>query len=230
MRILLKLSGEMIGDEHSPFLNKKLERVITGLKKITDQGHELAIVIGGGNIWRYRDHKALPLERIPSDFLGMLATLYNANCLKATLDTHQIPVKIFSKTICPAELAEKYSKTAAKKSMQKGEIVILAGGTGQSGYSTDTGAAMLATDIDADIIWKATKVDGVYDKDPMQYKTAKQIPELSYKDYLKKNLGVMDLSAIEICQKNNIPVRVFKFCLTRIGKLAKGKPVGSIIK
>lgn len=221
----------MIGNEHSPFLHENIMKVAEIIKKLHENPElEIAIVMGGGNIWRYRDHKNLHLKRLPSDFLGMMSTLYNANCLKASLDEIAVPNAILSKIKCPDELAENYSSEKARAELGAGKIVILAGGTGESGYSTDTGAAMLASDAGCSELWKATKVNGIYTADPTKDESAEKIESISYADYLAKELGVMDLSAVEICSEKKILVRVFEFSAENFSVLAEGGEVGSKVE
>ncbi len=229
MKILYKISGEALGDLKKPWRTGNLKRVIGMLKVLQAEGHEVAVVVGGGNIWRYRDHTDMPLPRIESDFLGMLATVFNANCLKSTAEHEGMQAEVFSKVKVSDEVATPYSRKKAQEAMDAGKLVFLAGGTGQSGYSTDTGAAMMAVDLGCDEIWKATKVDGVYTADPLKSKNAQHIPVLSYADYLEKDLKVMDRSAVELCMKKKIPIQIYQFCLRRTKKLAKGGQVGSRI-
>lgn len=229
MRILLKISGESLGDQHSPWHAKNLQRIIRAIQIIHDAGHQVAVVVGGGNIWRYRDHTHLPLPRLESDFLGMHATLFNANCLHFAAQDAGLPSAVFSRIKCSTELAMPYSRSATQKAMRSGQLIFLAGGTGQSGFSTDTAAALAAADLQCDQIWKATKVDGVFTSDPLKNPKAKHLPQLTYASYLRRKLKVMDQSAIETCQKNHIPIRIYRFCLRRTRALSTGGTVGSLI-
>jgi len=229
MKILYKISGEALGDLKKPWRTGNLKRVIAVLEILREAGHAVAVVVGGGNIWRYRDHTDMPLPRVESDFLGMLATVFNANCLKSTAEHAGIEAVVFSRVKVAEEVALPYSKAKAQAAMRAGKLVFLAGGTGKSGFSTDTGAALACVDLECDELWKATKVDGVYTADPLQNKNAQQLPKITYADFLKKDLKVMDASAVAVCAKNKIPIRVYRFCLRRTKKLVKGGAVGSLI-
>lgn len=229
LRILLKISGEILGNRQVPWTAEKLTKVAKIIKLLQKNKIETAVVMGGGNVWRYRDNTSLPIDRKPSDFLGMLATVYNVNTLAAALEKENVKTKTLSKIQIPKELGEKYTITNAKKYLKQGKTLLLAGGTGKSGFTTDTGAAIFASEISADEVWKATKVDGIYSSDPQKYKSAKLFKKITYKDYLTKKLGVMDQEAIEHCQKTKTPVRVFRFNQDNFKNLSKNLPTGSLI-
>lgn len=229
MKILYKISGEALGDLKKPWRTGNLKRVIAVLEILKNAGHAVVVVVGGGNIWRYRDHVDMPLPRVESDFLGMLATVFNANCLKSSAEHAGMNAVVFSRVKVADEVAIPYSRAKVQEAMREGKLVFLAGGTGQSGFSTDTGAALAAVDLGCDEIWKATKVDGVYSADPLKHKHAKHIAQISYAEFLAKDLRVMDASAVEICAEKKIPIRVYQFCLRRTKKLVQGQKVGSLI-
>ncbi len=227
-KILLKLSGESLGKSSVDL--KSLERVVGEIAS-TSKIVSLAIVIGGGNIWRWRDNKHLAsLPRVESDFLGMVATVFNAVVLAAALRKLKIRVKVFSVVAVPIELAEKYSPVTAHKFLEKGGVIILAGGTGKPFVTTDSGAAMRAAELKCDLVVKATNVDGIFDKDPRKSGNAKLLKEVDYKTAIREKLGVMDLKAFRILAKNRIPTRIFNF--KKKGLLKKAvecKNVGSLI-
>ncbi|MFH1545793.1 MAG: UMP kinase [Patescibacteria group bacterium] len=229
-KILLKLSGESLGKNGID--SKMLERVAREIAVVAKNEIALAIVIGGGNIWRWRDNSYLAsLPRVESDFLGMLATVFNAVTLAAALRKLKINVKVFSAVAAPVELAEKYSPTAARKFLEKSGMIILAGGTGKPFVTTDSGAALRAAELKCDLVVKATNVDGVFDKDPRKSRTAKLLEEVDYKTAIRKKLGVMDLQAFRILAKSGIPTRVFNFKKKGLLKKAvEGKNVGSLVK
>ncbi len=228
-KILLKLSGESLGkngvDANS--LKRTSNEIATAARHAS-----IAIVIGGGNIWRFRDNSHLTtLPRIESDFLGMLATVFNAVTLAAALQKLKIQVKVFSSITAPTELVEKYSITSARKFLEKKGVVILAGGTGKPFVTTDSGAAMRAAELKCDLVVKATNVDGIFDQDPRKSKSAKLLKEVSYKTAIQKKLGVMDLKAFQILAKKEIPTHIFNF--SKKGLLSQaclGENIGSIVK
>ena len=228
-KILLKLSGESLGD--SGVDSKSLKRTA---HEIADAAKfaSLAIVIGGGNIWRFRDNKHFAsLPRVESDFLGMLATVFNAAVLAAALRKLKIRVKVFSAVAAPVELAEKYSPILARKFLERRRVVILAGGTGKPFVTTDSGAAMRAAELKCNLVVKATNVNGIFDRDPRKSGSAKLLKEVDYKTAIREKLGIMDLQAFRILAKNEIPTRVFNFNKKGLLKKAvEGKNIGSLIK
>lgn len=226
-KVLLKLSGESLGAIGVDA--KILKRTAREITAAANQG-SLAIVIGGGNIWRFRDKKNLAIGRVESDFLGMTATVFNAIALKNALTQSGLRVKIFSAVKVADELAEKYSATSARKFLEQKGIAILAGGTGKSGVTTDTAAALRAVELNCELVVKATNVNGVFDRDPRQSKSAKLLKKISFAEILAQNLGVMDRKAFEILAKKNVPIRVFNFAKTGLLKKAvAGENIGSLI-
>jgi uridylate kinase len=227
-KILLKLSGESLGS--CGIDSKSLQRTVGEIAAAAKFG-SIAIVIGGGNIWRFRDQKHLTaLPRIESDYLGMSATVFNAVVLAAALKKLKIRSKVFSAIRTPTELAEPYSVSAAKKFLDKKGVAILAGGTGKPFVTTDSGAAMRAAELKCDLVVKATNVDGLYDRDPRKSKHAKLLKEVNYQTAIKQKLGVMDLKAFQILAKKSIPIRIFNFSKKGLLKKAvEGKNIGSLI-
>ena len=227
-KILLKLSGESLGSNGvDTKVLQRTVREITAAAKLSS----LAIVIGGGNIWRFRDKKNLTsLPRVSSDYLGMLATVFNAVTLAAALKKSNVRTKVFSAVRAPTELAEPYRISTVKKFLAKKGVAVLAGGTGKPFVTTDTAAALRAVDLQCDLVVKATNVDGLYDKDPRKSKNAQLLKELDYKTAIKQRLGVMDLKAFQLLTKQKIPTRIFNFAKTGLLKKAvAGKNVGSLL-
>ena len=226
-KILLKLSGESLGK--SGVDAKILRRTVAEISSAAEFC-SLAIVVGGGNIWRFRDKKELAIGRVESDFLGMTATVFNAVVLENALANLGIRAKVFSAVKTADELSEKYSATAARKFLARKGVAILAGGTGKSGVTTDTAAALRAAELNCELVVKATNVDGVFDRDPRKSHSAKLFSEINFAEVLKKNLGVMDREAFEILAKKKIPVRVFNFAKKGLLKKAvAGENVGSLV-
>lgn len=226
-KILLKLSGEALGSGgvEAKILQRTAREIAAAAEKCS-----LVIVIGGGNIWRFRDKKNLTIGRVESDFLGMTATVFNAIVLKNTLVALGLRVKVFSAVKVADELAEKYSAQAARKFLERKGVAILAGGTGKSGVTTDTAAALRAVELGCELVVKATNVAGIFDRDPRQAKSAKLLKKVSFAEVLAQNLGVMDREAFEILAKKNVPIRVFNFAKTGLLKKAvAGENIGSLI-
>jgi len=226
-KVLLKLSGESLGKNgvDRKILRRTVREIAAAAEKCS-----LAIVVGGGNIWRFRDKKDLAIGRIESDFLGMTATIFNAIVLKNTLTNLGIRAKIFSAVYVANELAEKYSVSTARKFLTKKGVAILAGGTGKSGVTTDTAAALRATELNCKLVVKATNVDGVFDRDPRKSKSAKHLKKIDFAEVITKNLKVMDREAFEILAKKSIPVCIFNFAKKGLLKKAiAGENVGSLI-
>ncbi len=228
-RILIKLSGEMLGKKSGGFSAEAAETVVQELKSILSSELEVAILIGGGNIVRSRDLKGI--DRVEADFMGMTATIINALGLKNILNKFNIQAKILS-TINLSGIIEKLSVDHANNYLNENKIVIFAGGTGAPFFTTDTAAALRALEIKADIVLKATRVDGVYDKDPEKFNDAKLLKnKISFDEALKNNLNVMDMTAILLLKENNIPVRVFNFLKSgNLKKIIAGEDIGTLIK
>ncbi|MBI4683370.1 MAG: UMP kinase [Nitrospirae bacterium] len=230
-RVLLKLSGEaLMGDKQFGIDQKIVQYIADELKGITKMGVQVAIVIGGGNIFRGLEASAEGMERTSADYMGMLATALNALSLQSTLELNGMPTRVLS-AIEMRELAEPYIRRRAVRHLEKGRFVIFACGTGNPYFTTDTAASLRAVEIGADIILKATKVDGVYSADPVKNPQATKYREINYIDVLKKGLKVMDSTAISLCMDNNLPIIVFGLMKKgNIKKVLEGKKIGTIVK
>lgn len=210
-----------------PLFIKNLAKEI---KQVYELGVQIAIVIGGGNIFRGVQGKSLGLDRATADYMGMLATVMNALALQDTLEKEDVPTRVMS-AIEMRQIAEPYIRRRAIRHLEKGRIVIFAAGTGSPFFTTDTTGALRAAEIKADVLLKATKVDGIYDKDPNKYSDAKLLKEVSYLEALEKDLRVMDHTALTLCKENNLPIIVFNIKQENALKdIVEGKPVGSIVK
>ena len=208
-RILLKISGEMLsGNQDFGLQPEALEIYANKIKTVYDKGYEIGIVIGGGNIFRGMSVAAKGMDRVAGDYLGMLATIMNSVALQSALEKLGCNTRVMS-AITITQLAEPYIRRKAARHLEKGRIVIMAGGTGNPYFTTDTAAVLRGIEINADVIMKGTKVDGVYDKDPMEFTDAKRYDKLTYKEVINDELRVMDLTAITLCQENNFPILVF---------------------
>jgi uridylate kinase len=228
-RILLKLSGESLGSGGVD--GNLVMKVAQQIAEVNKQGIAIAIVIGGGNVWRFRDNQKLTsLPRVNSDYLGMLATVMNGVVLTAALRDLKVKAEVFSAVKAPSEITQPYVITKARKVMQAGGVVVLSGGTGKPFVTTDTAAAMRAVEMQCSRILKATNVDGVYDSDPRKNKKAKLLKQITYKETIAKKLEVMDLKAFEILEKKKIPLAVFNFSKPGLLlKAASGEAVGTLI-
>lgn len=229
-RILLKLSGEALqGDKGYGIAPAMIESIAEELRGIHELGVQTAIVIGGGNIFRGVAASAQGMDRASADYMGMLATVINALALQDALETAGVPTRVQT-AIEMSQLAEMYIRRRAVRHLEKGRMVIFAAGTGNPYFTTDTAASLRAMEIHADIILKATKVDGVYDKDPMKHRDAVKFQQLSYLEVLQRDLKVMDSTAISLCRDNNLPIMVFN--LTEKGNIERavcGEPIGTVV-
>ena len=230
-RILLKLSGEaLMGSRDYGLDADVIDNISKEIKGIHGLGVEVAIVIGGGNIFRGIAASASGMDRATADYMGMLATVINALALQDALEKKGIFTRVMS-AIEMKELAEPYIRRRAVRHLEKGRVIIFAAGTGNPYFTTDTAASLRAMEIHADVILKGTKVDGVYDRDPVKDKKAKKYNELTYIDVLKKGLKVMDATAISLCMDNNLPIIVFNLKLSgNIEKIVRGEKVGTIVR
>ncbi|MBI4975176.1 UMP kinase [Candidatus Peregrinibacteria bacterium] len=229
-RILLKLSGEVFKGKLSSGIDGEilmnLAKEIVSVKKLRCQ---IGIVIGGGNIWRFRDFKNLKLDRAVSDSMGMLATCINALALEAAIKNLGTDVFAVSSFHCESAM-ENYSIKRSLNHLKKGGIVIFAGGTGSPFFTTDSAAALRALEMNCDILLKATKVDYVYDKDPMKFKNAKKYTKMNFKEVIEKKLGVMDLTCASLCDEGEMPMLVFNLNKKgSIEKAVKGETIGTLI-
>ena len=208
-RILLKISGEMLsGTQDFGLQPEALENYAKKIKRVHEKGYEIGIVIGGGNIFRGMSVAAKGMDRVAGDYLGMMATIMNSVALQSALEKLDCDTRVMS-AISITQLAEPYIRRRAARHLEKGRIVIMAGGTGNPYFTTDTAAVLRGIEIDADVIMKGTKVDGVYDKDPMMHKDAKRYTYLTFNEVVQKELRVMDLTAVTLCKENNFPILVF---------------------
>lgn len=230
-RILLKLSGEAIGGENGYGINVSEAEAIAGrVQKVYEMGVEVAIVIGAGNIWRGKQGLDRGMDRATADYMGMLATVMNSLVLMDALERINVYTRVMS-AIEMRAIAEPYIRRRAIRHLEKKRVVIFGAGTGNPFFSTDTAAALRATEIDADVVIKATKVDGVYDSDPKKNPNAKKFDELSYIDVLNQRLGVMDSTAITHCMENKIPILVLNLWdQTALTNALLGEKVGTIVK
>lgn len=230
-RILLKLGGEcLLGEREFGIDPKAAISVASEIKSISQTGTQVAVSIGAGNLFRGISAAANGIERATADYMGMLATVMNALALQDAVEKIGVPSRVLSGLDMPA-VAEPYIRRRALRHMEKGRVVILAGGSGNPYFTTDTSAALRALELKCDIIMKATKVDGIYDKDPNKFPGAKKYQELAYMDALKERLEVMDTSAFALCMDNNLPIMVFNFFEKGNSKRAvMGEKIGTIVK
>jgi uridylate kinase len=229
-RILLKLSGEALACENGFGIDPhEADKVVVQIRKLRDLGVEVALVIGGGNMWRGIDGLAHGMERATADHMGMLATVMNALALADALRRSGIDPRVMT-AITMTAVAEPYIRGRAIRHLEKGRTILLAAGTGNPFFTTDTAAALRAVEINAELLIKATKVDGVYDKDPKRNPDAKRYERLSYSEALVSRLGVMDSTAFSLCMDNDMPIIVLD--LWQPGNLEKavlGQPVGTLV-
>jgi uridylate kinase len=208
-RILLKLSGEaLMGEQNYGIDTLVAEKVAEELKAVHDLGVEVAIVVGGGNIFRGVSKSAGNMDRAAADYIGMLATVMNAVVLQDALEKLDVQTRVMSAIDIP-QLAEPFIRRRAERHLEKQRVVIFAAGTGNPFFTTDSAAALRALEIKADVILKATKVDGIYSADPMIFLEAERYDKITYREVLEKQLKVMDASAISLCMDNNLPIMVF---------------------
>jgi len=230
-RVLLKLGGESLVAEEGDFglHENALKNITEEIRAAKDLGVEIAIVIGGGNILRGASLSSIGIERATGDYMGMLATVINALALQAALEQAGIATRVQTAIEIQA-VAEAYVRRKAVRHLEKGRVVIFAGGTGNPYFTTDTAASLRAMEVGADVIFKATKVDGIYSSDPRTDKDAIKYRELSYLDVLKKGLKVMDSTAVSLCMDNKLPMVIFNFRQTHsIKRVLLGEKIGTIV-
>ena len=229
-RILLKLGGEALaGDRGFGIDPQRAEDVATKVQQVKDLGVEVAIVIGAGNIWRGREGIERGMERATADYMGMLATVINSLALMDALERREVVTRVMTALEMRA-VAEPYIQRRAIRHLEKGRVVVMGGGTGNPYFSTDTAAALRAMEIGADIVIKATKVDGVYNVDPQKDPTAKRFDKLTYIESLNLRLEVMDATAISLCMDNELPILVLDMWQPEsLVKAVLGHPVGTIL-
>ncbi|MGN0262648.1 MAG: UMP kinase [Eggerthellaceae bacterium] len=230
-RVLLKLSGEaLMGDAGYGIDPKVVEDLAAQMKQIVDDGIEVAVTVGGGNIFRGMAGSAEGMDRSQADYIGMLATCMNALALQDGFERAGIPTRVMS-AIEMRQVAETYIRRRAIRHLEKGRVVIFAAGTGNPYFTTDTTAALRALEIGAECLMKATKVDGVYDCDPVKNPDAKRYDRISYIDVLAKGLHVMDSTATSLCMDNKMPILVFDLTVNgNISRVLKGENVGTTVE
>jgi uridylate kinase len=230
-RILLKLSGEALAGEKGFGIDPEvLSFLAAEIREVLEMGVQVAVVIGGGNIFRGMAAASRGMDRAGADYMGMLATVMNSLALQDALEQVGVVTRVQT-AIEMREVAEPYIRRRALRHLEKGRVVILGGGTGNPYFTTDTAASLRAMEIGAEVILKATKVDGVYSADPHKVKDAVRFPQLTYLDVLKRGLKVMDATATSLCMDNNLPIVVFE--LARRGNIKKvvlGEEIGTIVK
>jgi len=230
-RVILKMSGEvMIGSQRYGIDPQMMKFFAREIKDAYSLGVQIAVVVGGGNIWRGISPFAQEIDRVTADYMGMLATIINGLALQDALEEIKIPTRVQT-AIEIAKLAEPFIRRRAIRHLEKGRIVVFAGGTGNPYFTTDTASALRAVEIGAEIILKATKVDGVYDRDPLKDKRAKKFDSLSFMEAINRRLKVLDATALSLCWENKIPIMVFN--MNKHGQVKKavcGEKVGTIIK
>lgn len=229
-RVLLKLSGEaLMGDRQFGLDMPTLDAIADQISEGVSMGVEIAIVIGGGNIFRGLKGSADGMDRATADYMGMLATVINGMALQDALEKHDVVTRLMSAIEMKA-IAETYIRRRAERHLAKGRVVIFGAGTGSPYFTTDTTAALRASEIEADVVMKATKVDGIFDKDPALHDDAERIPAISYLEVLQRDLRVMDQTAITLCRENKLPILVFD--MTDPGNVVralKGETLGTLV-
>ena len=229
-RILLKLSGEsLMGDKQFGIDQAILDQYGKEIKQVVDQGIQVAIVVGGGNIFRGVQAESGGMERAQGDYMGMLATMINSMALQATLEKMGISTRLQS-AIKMEQIAEPFIRRRAIRHLEKGRVVIFGAGTGNPYFTTDTAASLRAIEINADVILKGTRVDGIYTADPEKDKTATRYETISFGEAMSKNLKVMDMTAFALCQENQLPIIVFDMNKSgNLGQIVEGKTVGTLV-
>jgi uridylate kinase len=230
-RILLKLSGEsLMGNKQFGIDNDRLAEYATQIKEVVEQGVEVAIVIGGGNIFRGVQAEEGGMDRTHGDYMGMLATMINSMALQSSLETVGVKTRLMS-AIEMREISEPFVRRRAVRHLEKGRVVIFGAGTGNPFFTTDSAASLRAIEISADVILKGTRVDGIYTADPEKDKTATKFDFISFDDAYSKGLKVMDMTAFTLCKENNLPIIVFDMDTPgNLQKLISGEQVGTIVR
>jgi len=230
-RVLLKLSGEtLMGDQSFGIHPQQLSHYANEIKSIADSGIEVAIVIGGGNIFRGLQAEATGIEKVQGDYMGMLATVINGMALQSALEHHGLYTRLIS-AIEMKSIAEPYIRRRAIRHLEKGRVVIFSAGTGNPYFTTDSAAALRANEINADVILKGTRVDGIYTADPEKNKDAVKIDRISFAKVIKDGLAVMDMTAFTLCQENNLPIIVFDVNTPgNLKRLIDGENIGTLVK
>ena len=229
-RVLLKLSGEaLIGDGEYGIDSRMLSSYANEINEIVKQGTEIAIVIGGGNIYRGIQSEGAGFDRVQGDYMGMLATIINGMALQSALESINVQTRLLT-AIRMEQISEPYIRRKAMRHLQKGRVVIFGGGTGNPYFTTDTAATLRAIEVEADIILKGTRVDGIYTADPEKDKSAKKYQTISFDEVFQKKLNIMDLTAFTLCQENKLPIKVFNMNVAgNLNKVCKGENVGTLV-
>ena len=230
-RILLKLSGEALaGNKEFGFSNEVLESFAKQIKDVHEKGVQIAIVIGGGNIFRGISGMEKGFDRVTGDTMGMLATIMNGLALQNAIESIGVPTRVMTALQMP-QVAELYIRRKAIRHLEKGRVVIFAGGTSNPYFTTYSSGALRAVEIQADVLAKGTKVDGIYDKDPMKFDDAVRYDTVTFDEAISKNLGVMDTAALSLCRENQMPIVVFNALEEgNILKMAQGENIGTTVK
>ena len=230
-RVLLKLSGEsLMGDEQYGISPDMLLHYAFQIKELTEIGVEVAVVIGGGNIFRGLQASSSGIERVQGDYMGMLATVINGMALQSALEGHGVFTRLIS-AIEMKQVAEPYIRRRAIRHLEKGRVVIFSAGTGSPYFTTDSAAALRANEINADVILKGTRVDGIYSADPEKDPTAQKFDRLSFAKVISLGLGVMDMTAFTLCRENNLPIIVFNVSnRTNLRRIVMGEAIGTLVE
>lgn len=229
-KILLKLSGEaLMGEQEFGISSEVITSYARQIKEIADLGVEIGIVIGGGNIFRGLSGAEQGIDRVTGDHMGMLATVINSLALQNAIENLGVPTRVQTAIEMP-QIAEPFIKRRAQRHLEKGRVVIFGAGTGNPYFTTDTAAALRAVEIHADVVIKATKVDGIYDKDPMKHSDAVRYDKVTYTEVLNKDLKVMDATAISLCRENKLPILVFDSLVEgNLKKVILGENIGTVV-
>ena len=229
-KILLKLSGEaLMGDQEFGISSDVIASYAKQIKEIVDLGVEISIVIGGGNIFRGLSGAAQGVDRVTADHMGMLATVINSLALQNSIEKLGVPTRVQTAIEMP-KVAEPFIKRRAQRHLEKGRVVIFGAGTGNPYFTTDTAAALRAIEMETNVVIKATKVDGIYDKDPVKYPDAKKYETVTYNEVLAKDIKVMDATAISLCRENKLPIIVFNSLIEgNLKKVVMGEHIGTTV-
>ena len=229
-KILLKLSGEaLMGDQEFGISSDVIASYAEQIKEIVDLGVEVSIVIGGGNIFRGISGAAQGVDRVTGDHMGMLATVINSLALQNSIEKLGVPTRVQTAIEMP-KIAEPFIKRRAQRHLEKGRVVIFGAGTGNPYFTTDTAAALRAIEMETDVVIKATKVDGIYDKDPVKFADAKKYEKVTYNEVLAKDLKVMDATAISLCRENKLPIIVFNSLIEgNLKRVIMGENIGTTV-
>jgi uridylate kinase len=230
-RILLKLSGEaLMGEQNYGIDSNRLSDYAKEIKQIIDKGIQVAIVIGGGNIYRGVQSEGAGFDRVQGDYMGMLATIINGMALQSALESLEVETRLLT-AIRMEQVAEPYIRRKATRHLNKNRVVIFGGGTGNPYFTTDTAATLRAIEIEADVILKGTRVDGIFTADPEKDPTATMYETISFDEVFKKELNVMDLTAFTLCKENNLPIKVFNMNTDgNLQKICEGENIGTLVK